>query len=136
MLVPILIFLLMALLLQGIVGDDATGARPRSAYSQSYSVDAFSLTPDPRQDYVVQRTTSLQEHRDLKVTYYVTRSWDEQARRGYIDVRRTEYEVLRQHRDSLGRRCEAETLRRRKANSHELAAVCDEYQKFRHRIRG
>lgn len=145
MVAPILLFILLAMLLQSTVSDSGSlggssfgGSGQKS--SKNNLVSAFSLIPNYEGQMTVKRTTAHPQFRDFAVPYYVSRQWNDYAARGYIDVRKTEIEVLKKHRDSLGRRCESEALRNRgKAAgraSHDIPEVCKDYDNIRERVRG
>lgn len=143
MLLPVLMFILLAMMLQTNVSDSSSSSYGGSAYGASQRnkqnlVNAFSLVPKYDEQMTTQRTTAHPLYRDLSVAYYVSRQWNDYANRGYIDIRATELEVLKKHRDSLGRKCESEALRSRSKGSGKKGAVpevCGEYDTYRDRIR-
>lgn len=128
MFIPIIFFLLIALLMQGMTGDswDDPSSAPRSS-----TTGAFSLTPDPEQGMNIQRVTSLY---GLEVKYYTNRRWAEVTEKRRDLLRTMELEVLRRHQDYLGNRCEAETFKHRRLGRKDAPDVCAEYQKFRRRM--
>ncbi|CUG93498.1 DNA-J protein, putative [Bodo saltans] len=143
MLVPVLLFILLAMMLQTNVSDSSSsGFSSQSGYGHQRSkqnfITAFSLAPKYDEQMTIQRTTSHPHYRDLTVSYYVSRQWNDYANRGYIDIRKVEIEVLRKYRDSLGRKCESEALRQRSkgGGGGGVPDVCKEYDGIRERVRG
>jgi curved DNA-binding protein CbpA len=143
MLVPVLLFILLAMMLQSNVSDSGSSSfSSQSGYGNQRSKQnfntAFSLAPKYDEQMTIQRTTSHPHYRDLSVNYYVSRQWTDYLNRGYIDVRKVEIEVLRKYRDSLGRKCESEALRQRSkgGGGGGVPDVCKEYDGVRDRIRG
>ncbi|KAH9582289.1 DnaJ domain [Trypanosoma melophagium] len=132
MMVPLLIFLFLAILLQSSLMDPSGYQGPHSAHRASSVANTFSLTPEPAQGRVVERVTSLH---GLRVKYYVHRHWADLATKGLADVRRMETEVLQRHRDSLARRCEAESLSFRARAKKGTPPTCTDYEVFRRALR-
>lgn len=130
MIAPILIFLLLALLLQSSMTDiDTSSGSQGGVYGQGRSNThaPFSLTPSYEDGFVVPRKTSLYA---LNVDYFTTRRWNDilQARK---DVRlNTELAVLRQQRDYLEKMCKVETIKKRSQNRKDTPEVCTEYDHF------
>ncbi|KEG08372.1 chaperone protein DnaJ [Trypanosoma grayi] len=129
--VPLLIFLFLAILLQSSLTDISEYQRPQPRHGGG-NVASFSLTPDPAQGLVVERMAT---YNGLRVKYYVNRKWADKAARGFFDVRRTEREVLQQQQESLARRCEAESLSYRARGRKETPSVCTDHEAFRRAAR-
>lgn len=143
MLVPVLLFILLAMMLQSSVSDSGSSSfSSQSGFGNQRSKQnfntAFSLAPEYDKQMTNQRTTQHPHYRDLSVNYYVSRQWNDYANRGYIDIRKVELEVLRKYRDALGRKCESEALRLRSTGKSAggVPDVCKEYDNVRDRIRG
>lgn len=134
MLLPLFLFLLMAIFLQSSLTDftDHRDHRRAAGGRSDDGAHPFSLTPDPALGHVVERVTSLN---DLRVKYYVNSLWAERAARGAVDVRRVERDVLRRQRESLARRCEAESLLHKARGVRETPRVCVDYDEFRRALR-
>lgn len=128
--VPIVVFLLVAMLLSSSYTDvDASnplfGGGLRGAGMVGTS---FSFTASQNEGFIVQRTTSLY---GLRVPYYTTPRMSEvmdRRKEVYVSM---EQKVLETWRDSLGRRCEAESLKYRSRGRNEVPPVCGDYQHFR-----
>ena len=130
-LVPILIALLFISMIQSTVFDVTPTSRSRgSSASGSSSLPQFALTPGDGMTQI--RTVSM--HRDLNVKYYVSAATHAQIERGYINLRPLENEVLRQQRDSLGRRCESETMRQKARKAYGTPQVCEDFHRLNTRI--
>lgn len=143
MLIPVVIFVLLAILLQsglsdvntysgtnsgGMAGTAGAGAGGRGAAPTSAS---FSLTPSPNDGLVLRRQTTLH---GLSVPYYTTRRWAEVMERRRDIALATEQEVLRAQRDYLGNRCESDTFKHRTRGRKDVPEACEEYQKFRRAV--
>lgn len=132
LLIPIILFVLMAMLLSSSFTDIDTsssvfggaGARGRSGVSSN----AYSFTPAPAEGIVIPRTTSLY---GLRVQFYTTRHMSEMMDRREDIYRAMEKKVLEGQRDYLGRRCEAEAFKYRSRGRKEDPPVCGEYQQYR-----
>ncbi|TPP42228.1 DnaJ domain family protein [Leishmania donovani] len=127
--VPIVVFLLVAMLLSSSYTDvDASnplfGGGLRGAGMAGAS---FSFTASQNEGFVVQRTTSLY---GLRVPYYTTPRMSEMMDRRKEVYLSMEQKVLETWRDSLGRRCEAESLKYRSRGRNEVPPVCGDYQHF------
>ena len=112
MLVPFLLFFLMAMLLQSVdLSGDAGSAFTRSRGASKASTNPTQLfTLAEEGPYVVERTTRLEDYPHLNVQYYVQRNFHQMLQWRRMSVRTVEIEVLRNYRDSLKRRCNAERM--------------------------
>lgn len=130
LMIPLFLFLMVALLLQSTYTDiEVPAGRSGGAMSGRYRGEAgsFSLTPSPEEGFVVKRTTSLY---GLRVPFYTTRRVSELMDRRkdfYVEM---EQQVLRRQRDHLGKRCEAETFKHRTRQRKDVPEVCAEHQVF------
>ncbi|KPA80165.1 putative mitochondrial chaperone protein DNAj [Leptomonas pyrrhocoris] len=134
LLIPIILFVIMAMLLSStftdtdassaMFGASGAGGRGKSGVSSA----AFSFTPSPDEGIVVPRTTSLY---GLRVQFYTTRRMSEMMDRRRDIYLSMEKKVLEGQRDYLGRRCEAEAFKFRSRGRKEDPPVCGEYQQFR-----
>lgn len=155
MLLPILLFLLLALLLQSSVTDFAFAQGGSGGSSGSVSSGgsgslgsarvgadtsggrgnaqgraqrrSFALVPEPDQGIIFERVTSLY---GLRVKYYVTQQWMDVLRRRRDVLINTEKEILRSQKDYLGSRCQSETLKHQKRGVPTTPASCREYERF------
>jgi curved DNA-binding protein CbpA len=127
--------LLAFLLISGIQSTlfDVQPSPKSSQRSSSYStIPDFRLVEDA--DFSQIRTVGT--HRDLDVKYFVTPRTNLHIERGQYNIRSLEMEVLRQQRESLGRRCESATMRQKARKQHGTPAVCDEYHRLSARVPG
>lgn len=132
MMIPVLIFILLALLLQsGFTDVETYSAGSENAFQTGKGASAtasFSLTPSPNDGLVIRRMTSLY---GLNVPYFTSRRWAEVMERRRDILMTTEQEVLKTHRDYLANRCEAETFKHRTRGRKDAPEVCSEYNRFR-----
>ena len=135
LLLPVIMFLLLAMFLQSTIEGSSSRGSGGFGRAQRGLEKQFNIVYDERQGYVVKRKTSLYKNYDAEYDYYVSASWHHMAEDGRIDLRRTEAEVLAAWRDSLGRQCEAETLRRRSRGDQIVPQRCVEYDKLRRLVR-
>ncbi|KAG5490086.1 hypothetical protein JKF63_00205 [Porcisia hertigi] len=129
LLVPFIIFLLLAMLLSSSYTDvDASnplfGGNRRSGSTAGTS---FSFTASQSEGFVVQRMTSLY---GLRVPFYTTPRISEMMDRRKDVYLSMEQKVLESWRNSLGRRCEAESFKYRSRGRKEVPPVCTDYQHF------
>lgn len=141
MLAPILLFLFLAMFLHSAVQDAGTSPQSQGYRGGSYGnakslVHAFSLTPNQEDGLTVKRTTNHPHYREFTVNYWVSRAWNDLANRGQLDIRKTEFEVLKKQRDSLGRRCDSENLKMRSKGRRGEPEVCAEFHQLQARVRG
>ncbi|KAK7199927.1 chaperone protein DNAj [Novymonas esmeraldas] len=130
--VPVIVFLLVALLLSSSY-TDVDAANPlfggnggiRGAGTTGAS---FSFTVSQSEGFVVARMTSLY---GLRVQYYTTPRMSEMMDRRKEVYLSMEQKVLETQRDSLGRRCEAESFKYRSRGRNDVPPVCGDYQQFR-----
>lgn len=130
---PILFFLLFAVLLQssGSMFDAASnGQRGRRGHQGPTHASAplFSLTREETLPY--ERFTQHDRFPALRVPYYVGRHFDAGVRASRVDLNQVELEVLQEHKRYLERRCYADTLRQRAKRDAGRPPVCNEYDRF------
>jgi curved DNA-binding protein CbpA len=122
MALPLLFFFLMAFLLQSLTMSDSQSATFRPQRSSQLS-QLYSLKEDD--EFIIERTTDVDQFPQLRVPYYVSRYFYDQMRMRRTNLRTVEIEVLRSYRDQLHRRCVSERLQKqRKQHS------CDQLERF------
>ncbi|AIO02356.1 chaperone protein DNAj, putative [Leishmania panamensis] len=128
--VPFIVFLLVAMLLSSSY-TDVDPSNPLfggSLRSAGRAATSFSFTASQGEGFIVQRTTSLF---GLRVQFYTTPQTSDMMDRRKEVYLSVEQKVLESWRDSLGRRCEAESLKYRSRGRNEVPPVCTDYQHFR-----
>eukprot|EP00796_Vickermania_ingenoplastis_P005138 gene5138-3689_t len=121
---PLLMFLVMVMLLQSgweTVNPSSYQERGRGARSGERT---FSLTPMPELGLVVRQTTSLF---NTNVEYYTSHKNLNGSRERRLHMER---EVLREKKNSLNRRCEADTFNHRARGTNDVPSSCEEYRRL------
>lgn len=129
LLVPLFLFLLLAMGLSSSMQHTTSDVgRDQS----SKRLPQFSLLKEMNIGLTTARTTNSKRYPGLIVTYYVGAQFQQLLDYGYVDLNKLELQVLRQNRDSLEKRCQADVLKRRsKPGSNLNSDVCDEFQRYR-----
>ncbi|CCW60073.1 unnamed protein product [Phytomonas sp. EM1] len=133
MIIPIAIFLLLALLLQSNFMDFSSPDVNSYRNGHQGNTPSFSLTPSQVDDHIVRRVTSLH---GIRVPYYTTQRWDEVTKRRKDILREMERDVLRRQERYLGNLCEAEKIKYRSLGRKDIPDVCTEYQELRRALGG
>jgi curved DNA-binding protein CbpA len=133
MLIPILLFIAMNFVLSfGSGGGSSTTGSSWGSRSSNSIESHFSLTRDTRNGFTSLRTVhTIPEIGDVTIPYYVRSGFDDLLRRNGMNPRTVEMVVARAHRDSLGRRCQAELQRTAKLRKRERPEECREYDRMR-----
>lgn len=140
LMMPLLLFFFFAMMLQSNFASSTQdfGRQPRggglrgNGGASARVSTLFSLVRNPREGFSVERYTDLSEV-SPSVPYYVQASFDQTLRRHGVSERSVDLQVAREHRDSLGRRCQAELKRRSEGGKQHAKppATCAEYDRLR-----
>lgn len=133
MFIPVLLFILIASMLQSSLFEAPSSGSSQGGYGsrRSQAVQPFRLAHTPSEGFVVPRVTSLRGFQDLRVEYFVRSDFDTLLMSGRVDLYNTELTVLRAKRDSLDRRCKAENLRAKpRGEKADSSRVCQDFRRY------
>lgn len=128
MLIPVIIFVFLALLFQ----SSMTDFHPRPSTSQGSEevrgVARFSLTPSAEKGFIYKRVAKKY---GMNIPFYVSQKWSDAMERRRDLLTATEMEVAKQYHAYLGDKCQADTFRFRTRNRKDTPESCTDYHRLR-----